>query len=43
MMEALSLFISKLGERGLPFYKLLRKADGFQWDEQATTAFIELK
>jgi hypothetical protein len=27
----------------MPFYKLLRKADGFQWDDQATTAFIELK
>jgi hypothetical protein len=25
------------------FYKLLRKVDGFQWDEQAATAFIELK
>jgi hypothetical protein len=27
----------------MPFYKLLRKADGFQWDDQAATAFIELK
>jgi hypothetical protein len=27
----------------MPFYKLLRKADGFQWDEQATAAFVELK
>jgi hypothetical protein len=43
MMAALSQFISKLGEYGMPFYKLLRKADGFQWDEQATSAFIELK
>jgi hypothetical protein len=25
------------------FYKLLRKADGFQWDDQAIAAFIELK
>jgi hypothetical protein len=30
MMAALSLFISKLGECGMPFYRLLRKADGFQ-------------
>jgi hypothetical protein len=30
MMAALSRFISKLGEWGMPFYKLLRKADGFQ-------------
>jgi hypothetical protein len=34
---------SKLLERGMPFYKLLRKADGFQWDDQATVAFIKLK
>jgi hypothetical protein len=43
MMAALSRFISKLGERGMPFYKLLRKADGFQWDDQAAAAFVELK
>jgi hypothetical protein len=27
----------------MPFYKLLCKADGFQWDDQAMAAFIELK
>jgi hypothetical protein len=28
----------------MPFYRLLRKADGFQWDDQAlAAAFIELK
>jgi hypothetical protein len=43
MMATLSRFISKLGERGMPFYKLLRKADSFQWDDQATAAFVELK
>jgi hypothetical protein len=43
MMVALSRFISKLGERGMPFYKLLRKADDFQWDDQAAVAFVELK
>jgi hypothetical protein len=43
MMAALSRFISKLGEWGMPFYKLLRKADGFQWEDQAAAAFIELK
>jgi hypothetical protein len=31
------------GERGMSFYKLLHKADGFQWDDQATAAFVELK
>jgi hypothetical protein len=29
MMVALSQFISKLGEHGMTFYKLLQKADGF--------------
>jgi hypothetical protein len=43
MMAALSRFISKLGECGMPFYMLLRKADGFQWDDQAMVAFIEIK
>jgi hypothetical protein len=43
MIAALSWFISKLDECGMPFYKLLRKADGFQWDDQAATTFIELK
>jgi hypothetical protein len=43
MMAALSQFISKLDERGMPFYKLLQKADGFQWDDQAASAFIKLK
>jgi hypothetical protein len=42
-MAALSRFISKLGECGMPIYKLLRKADGFQWDDQAAATFVELK
>jgi hypothetical protein len=43
IMAALSRFISKLGERGMPFYRLLHKADGFQWADQVAAAFIELK
>jgi hypothetical protein len=43
MIASLSRFISKLGERGIPFYKLLYKVEGFQWDDQAVAAFIELK
>jgi hypothetical protein len=35
MMEALGHFISKLGEKGLPFFKLLKKADKFVWDDEA--------
>jgi hypothetical protein len=42
-MTALSQFISKLGERGMPFYRLLCKVDGFQWDDQAAATFVELK
>jgi hypothetical protein len=43
MMAALNQFISKLRERGMSFYRLLHKADGFQWDDQAATTFVELK
>jgi hypothetical protein len=43
MMTALNRFIFKLGERVMSFYRLLRKADGFQWDDQAAAAFVELK
>jgi hypothetical protein len=35
MMAALGRFISKLGEKGLPFFKLLKKADKFMWDNEA--------
>jgi hypothetical protein len=27
----------------MPFYRLLSKAEGFQWDDQAAAAFVELK
>jgi hypothetical protein len=43
MMTTLSWFISKAGECDMSFYKLLRKVDVFQWDDQAMTAFNELK
>jgi hypothetical protein len=43
MMAALGRFISKLGERGMSFYKLLSKANRFQWDDQAAAAFVQLK
>jgi hypothetical protein len=31
MMAALGRFISKIGEEGLPFFKLLKKSDKFDW------------
>jgi hypothetical protein len=43
MMAALGRFISKLGEKGLPFFKLLKKADKFMWDDEAQRAFEALK
>jgi hypothetical protein len=42
MMTSLSRFISKSGERGIPFYKMLCKMAGFQWDNQAMAVFNEL-
>jgi hypothetical protein len=43
MMAALARFISKLGEKGLPFFKLLKKSDMFQWRDEADRALEELK
>jgi hypothetical protein len=43
MMEALGRFISKLGEKGLPFFKLVKKSDKFQWTDEADRALEELK
>ena len=42
-MAALSQFISRLGDRGLPFFKLLLKSDKFEWNDDASKAFQELK
>jgi hypothetical protein len=42
-LAALSLFISRLGERGLPLYCLLRKAERFTWTPEAEEALGNLK
>lgn len=42
-MAALSHFIARLGEKGLPFFKLLRKHESFEWTKEANDAFEELK
>ena len=34
-LAALNRFISHLGERGLPLYRLLKKADRFEWTSEA--------
>jgi hypothetical protein len=43
MMAALNRLISMLSECGMSFYKMLCKADGFQWDDQGAAAFVQLK
>jgi hypothetical protein len=42
-MAALNRFISRLRERGLPFFKLLKCQDKFQWMEEAERALQDLK
>jgi hypothetical protein len=42
-MKALNHFISQLGEKGLPFFKLLKKTGKFEWTEEAKEAFESLK
>jgi hypothetical protein len=43
MMVALSRFISKLGEKGLPFFEILKKVDKFVWEDEAQKSFEALK
>jgi hypothetical protein len=42
-LAALSRFISRLGERGLPLYRLLRKTERFTWTPEAEEALGNLK
>jgi hypothetical protein len=42
-LTTLSWFISSLGERALPFFKLLRKSGPFIWIDEAKEVFQELK
>jgi hypothetical protein len=39
----LSRFISRLGEKGLPLYRLLKKHERFSWTAEAQDALDELK
>ena len=34
-LAALSRFISRLGERGMPLYKLLKRTNAFVWTKEA--------
>jgi hypothetical protein len=42
-MAALNRFISKLGERGLPFFKLLKHQEKFAWTLEVDQALAQLK
>jgi hypothetical protein len=42
-MAALNRFISKLGERGLPFFKLLKHQEKFVWTPEVDQALAQLK
>ncbi|KAK1621335.1 hypothetical protein QYE76_026852 [Lolium multiflorum] len=42
-VAAISRFVSRLGEKALPLYKLLKKTDKFVWDEEADKALQGLK
>jgi ribonuclease HI len=42
-MAALNRFISKLGEQGLPFFKLLKHQEKFVWTTEVDQALAQLK
>jgi hypothetical protein len=42
-MAALNRFISKLGERGLPFFKLLKHQEKFVWTPEVDQALAQLR
>jgi hypothetical protein len=42
-LASLSRFISRLGEKALPLYQLMKKSDTFVWTTQADGAFKDLK
>jgi hypothetical protein len=42
-MASVSRFLSRLGEKALPLYALLKKTGTFVWNDQAKKAFDELK
>jgi hypothetical protein len=42
-LASLSQFVSRLREKALPLYALMKKLDAFAWTPQADAAFKELK
>ena len=42
-IAALSCFISRLGEKAIPLYQMLKKTNDFVWSDAANIAFEDLK
>ena len=42
-MAALGRFISRLGERALPFFVIMKRSGTFKWTPEAAAAFEDLK
>src|SRR4051812_12664308 len=42
-LASLSRFLSRLGEKAIPLYQLMKKSEKFTWTPQATEAFRDLK
>ena len=42
-IAALSRFISRLGEKAIPLYQMLKKTDEFVWSDATDKAFGDLK
>src|SRR3954471_7712421 len=42
-LASISRFISRLGEKALPLYQLMKKTNFFEWNHKADEAFLQLK
>jgi hypothetical protein len=42
-LALLSRFVSRLGEKAMPLYQLMKKTDHFVWSQRADEAFNDLK
>jgi hypothetical protein len=42
-LASISRFISRLGEKALPLYHLMKKTTHFEWNDKADEAFLQLK
>src|SRR5215216_5024933 len=42
-LASISRFISRLGEKALPLYQLMKKITHFEWNDKADEAFLQLK